>query len=50
MIRSPILRNHYAQVVSSAVAGNVGAMNIALQKFDEEAKKLEEATKNFKKK
>lgn len=50
MIRSPILRNHYAAVTAAAAARNAGAMNNALQKFDEEAKKLEEATKNFKKK
>jgi hypothetical protein len=50
MIRSPILRNHYAQVVAAATTQNAGAMNNALQKFDEEARKLEKATKNFKKK
>ena len=49
MIRSPVLRNHYAQVVAAAAAQNAGAMNNALQKFDEEARKLEEATKKFKK-
>lgn len=50
MIRSPILRNHYAQVLSAAATGNAGTMNNALQRFDREAKKLEESTKNFKKK
>jgi hypothetical protein len=50
MIRSPVLRNHYAEVVAAASLQNAGAMNNALKKFDEEAKKLEESTKNFKKK
>lgn len=50
MIRSPVLRNHYAQVLAAAATQNAGVMNNALQKFDEEARKLEKATKNFKKK
>lgn len=49
MIRSPMLRTHYAQVVAAAATQNAGAMNNALQRFDKEAKKLEESMKNFKK-
>lgn len=41
MIRSPVLRNHYLDVVKAASAQNAGALNIALTKFDKEAKKLE---------
>lgn len=41
MIRSPALRNYYTQVLVHASAQNAGAMNRALQKFDEEALKFE---------
>jgi len=46
MIRSPILRNHYAEVMTHALAGNVQLMNKALQKFDEESLRLDELSKN----
>jgi hypothetical protein len=41
MIRSPVLRNHYLDVIRAASAQNAGALNIALTKFDKEAQKLE---------
>ena len=41
MIRSPVLRNHYFEVLAAATAQNAGAMNRALTKFDKEAKKFE---------
>src|SRR5260221_6749125 len=34
MIRSPVLRNHYLEVLSAAAQQNAGAMNRALEKFD----------------
>lgn len=41
MFRSPVLRNHYFDVLRQASLQNAGAMNRALQKFDIESKKLE---------
>jgi len=45
MIRSPVLRNHYLEVVRQASLGNSAAMNKALQKFDKEAEKFENYSK-----
>jgi len=42
MIRSPILRNHYLDVIKHAAAGNSAAMNKSLQKFDILSRKMEE--------
>ncbi|MGJ0428484.1 hypothetical protein [Methylobacter sp.] len=47
MIRSPILRNHYIDVLRQASSGNMAAMQKSLQKFDIASKKLEQ--KNSKK-
>jgi len=47
MIRSPVLRNHYMQVLTQAAAQNSGAMNRALQKFDKEALKFEKDQKSL---
>lgn len=41
MIRSPLLRNHYLEVLKAASVQNAGAMNRALMKFDKEAQKME---------
>lgn len=41
MIRSPVLRNHYIEVLTQAAAQNAGAMNRALERFDKEALKFE---------
>lgn len=49
MSRSPLLRNYYLRVLASAGARNAGAMNNALERFDKEAKKLEEKQNNNKK-
>jgi hypothetical protein len=48
MIRSPVLRNHYFEVLAAASAQNAGAMNRALDKFDKESAKLEEKKKGLK--
>lgn len=42
MIRSPVLRNHYIEVMTQAAAGNAAATKKALDKFDAVASKLEE--------
>ncbi len=47
MIRSPVLRNHYQQVLSQASAGNIRAMQNALEKFDIASKKIEEKEEKF---
>lgn len=39
MIRSPVLRNHYADVLKATATGNVAVMNKALEKFDKAALK-----------
>ena len=41
MIRSPILRNHYLQVLAAASSGNSQVIIKALEKFDKVAEKLE---------
>jgi hypothetical protein len=41
MIRSPVLRNHYMDVLRQAATGNAAATQKALQKFDIAARKLE---------
>ncbi len=46
MIRSPLLRNYYTQVLMHAGSQNAGAMNRALQKFDDEALKDENKQTN----
>lgn len=48
MIRSPILRNHYARVLAQANAGNIAAMNRELEIFDKVAGKLENESKTQK--
>lgn len=45
MIRSPVLRNHYIQVLSQAAKGNAAATQKALEKFDIVAKSLEDKDK-----
>lgn len=50
MIRSPVLRNHYLDVLKQASLQNAAAMNRALQKFDDESKKLEKEMTKIKKK
>lgn len=47
MIRSPVLRNHYLEVLIAASAQNAGAMNRALTKFDNEAAKEEKKGQRF---
>lgn len=47
MIRSPILRNHYLEVLHHASVGNVNQMNRALEKFDKAALKEEESFKKY---
>jgi len=42
MIQSPILRQHYLNVVRAASAGNAQLATKALEKFDKEAAKLEQ--------
>lgn len=46
MVRSPLLRNYYGQVLAAASAQNAGAMNNALKRLDEEAKKMESGRRN----
>ncbi len=46
MIRSPVLRIHYLDVLKSAATGNAGVMNKALEKFDSIANKLEKKQKD----
>ncbi len=46
MIRSPVLRNHYVDVLKQASLGNAQAMNASLQRFDEEAEKVESKSNN----
>lgn len=41
MIKSPVLRNHYNEVLKQASLGNAAMMNKALEKFDKEALKQE---------
>ncbi len=50
MIRSPVLRNHYQEVLSQASAGNIRAMQRSLEKFDIASKKMEEKEEKFKNK
>lgn len=45
MYKSPVLRNHYLEVIKAASTQNAGAMNRALQKLDKEAEKLESKKK-----
>lgn len=47
MIRSPVLRNHYLEVLTAAAAQNAGAMHRALTRFDNEAEKLEKKNQKF---
>lgn len=47
MIRSPILRNHYVDVLTQATAGNSQAMQKALEKFDIAAAKFEKQEEEF---
>ena len=42
MIRSPVLRNHYLDVMRISAQGNAAATMKAIEKFDETAKKLEQ--------
>lgn len=46
MIQSPILRNHYLNVLRAAGTGNAQVMNKALQKFDEAALMMEGKANN----
>lgn len=46
MIRSPILRHHYADVLRQAALGNAAAMQKSLERFDKEAQKSESKLQN----
>ncbi len=41
MIRSPVIRSHYVEVLNAAASGNAAVLNKALQKFDKVALKHE---------
>ena len=41
MIRSPVLRNHYIEVLSQAAIGNAAATQKALEKFDKAAQRAD---------
>ncbi len=47
MMRSPLLRNYYLEVLTQAAAQNAGAMQRALIKFDNEAQKEEKKGQKF---
>lgn len=41
MIKSPVLRNHYAEVMRAAATGNAAVLNKSLEKFDKIAMKYQ---------
>lgn len=47
MIRSPILRNHYLDVINAASQGNSAQIAKAFDKFDREAKRIEKKEAEF---
>lgn len=46
MIRSPVIRNHYIEVLAAASSGNAANFNKAMERFDKVAKKLEDHKKD----
>ena len=47
MIRSPVLRNHYIDVLRAAATENAAVMQKSLDKFDKVASKEEKKTPNI---